>query len=56
MGRDGVTTALGAVGVMGVALALIGGLWPYLGWWSLAVAGMVCIVVSELAHRIGGQP
>jgi hypothetical protein len=44
-----VTTMLDAVALLAIAAGFAGGLWRFVGWWALALGGVVLLFGSVVA-------
>jgi len=52
--RDHVVTTLEAVGLLGLAAGVGAGAATWIGWWGLAVAGVLVLAGAGAAERWGG--
>jgi hypothetical protein len=49
--REAVTDALDVIGLGLIAAGTAGGLWPWLAWWALVVAGVVVLTGSATSSQ-----
>lgn len=55
MRRDAVTSALDILGLLLFAAGVAAGVFPWLGWASLAVGGVVVVIGSAIIDAIGAR-
>lgn len=55
MNRSWLTDALDLLALLLFAVAVAGGLWTHIGWWSLAGSAVVFIVGSQIIARFQGN-
>lgn len=49
---DRITTWLDVLAVLVVSVGVVGGLWPWLGWFALVVGGLLLFAASQIAVRV----
>lgn len=49
---DRVTTGLDVLAILAVVVGVTGGLWPWLGWFALAVGGLLLAAASQVVVRV----